>query len=336
MKVGVFGSSGYAGVELLRLLDAHPTFDLQIAAAGSHAGMTVSALTPSLHSAYGGLIHAEADPTAFAGLDVVFLALPHGEAERLVPRLMGSVGKIVDLSADFRLRDVKDYEQWYDRTHGAPELLERFVYAIPELHRDRIAGADLIAVAGCYPTATTLALWPFARAGLLPERGVIVDAVSGTSGAGRAASDRLQFAHVEEDFSAYGLFTHRHTPEMEQNLGVEILFTPHLAPMSRGILATCYVPSSVLDSAGALELLHQAYDTEPFIEVLDTLPSTKATRGSNSAHLYAHVDPRTKHLVVLSAIDNLVKGAAGQAIQCANLMTTQAEATGLPRVGIYP
>jgi N-acetyl-gamma-glutamyl-phosphate reductase len=214
------------------------------------------------------------------------------------------------------------------------------VYGLPELFREPLAGATLIASAGCYPTAAGLALAPLVRAGLVESSGIIVDAASGTSGAGRAATDSLHFGTVDENFVAYGLLTHRHTPEMEQILGAEVLFTPHLAPMVRGILATCYarpVPGArTLSTADVMDALHRAYDHEPFVVVTDAPPSTKATSGSNCAHVTARVDERTGWVVVLCALDNLIKGAAGQAVQCANVALGLPETTGLPIAGLYP
>jgi N-acetyl-gamma-glutamyl-phosphate reductase len=250
----------------------------------------------------------------------------------------------VDLAADFRLADPGLYPVWYGEEHHAPELLATFAYGLPELHRDDLVGATRIAAPGCYPTATLLALAPLVEAGVLtlPADGgpaLVVDAASGTSGAGRAPKDDLHFAAVDEDFVAYGLLDHRHTAEMEQGLGTTVLFTPHLAPMVRGILATCYArPADPggLTTEDAMQLLHDRYDDEPFVVVADAPPSTKAASGSNTAHLSVRVDPRTGWVVVLAAIDNLVKGAAGQAVQCANLALDLPEGAGLPLVGVYP
>ena len=355
MKVGVVGASGYAGVELLRLCAGHPELEVVVATAGGHRGQQVADHTPSLASAYPTLTYAPTEPSELDGLDLVFLALPHGQSQNLVPDLIPRVATLVDLAADFRLSDPALYPLWYGEPHVAPELLSRFVYGLPELNRDELAGAPLIAVPGCYPTAALLALAPLVRAGVLalptsgtstgPAPALIVDAASGVSGAGRAPKDNLHFAAVDEDFVAYGLLDHRHTAEMEQGLGVSVLFTPHLAPMVRGILATCYArpagtgpdgDPTLLTTADALDLFHQAYDDEPFVVVTDGPPSTKATSGSNCAHVTVRVDPRTGWVVSLCALDNLVKGASGQAVQCANLALGLPEGRGLPRVGMYP
>jgi len=339
MKAGIVGASGYTGAELLRLLAAHPAFEVAVATAHSHAGESVGAHTPSLAAAYPGLLYEENDPGLLDGLDLVFCALPHGESQRIVPDLRGRVGRIVDLAADFRLRDASLYPRWYGEEHAAPALLTEAVYGLPELFRPGLAGATLVAAAGCYPTATGLALAPLVKRGLVEPSGIIVDAASGVSGAGRGLKETLQFGTVDEDFVAYGLLTHRHTPEMEQILGAEVLFTPHLAPMVRGILATCYArpaAGQALSSASVMDALHEAYDDEPFVVVTDDPPSTKSTAGSNVAHVTARVDARTGWVVTLCALDNLVKGASGQAIQCANAAVGLPETTGLPVAGVYP
>jgi N-acetyl-gamma-glutamyl-phosphate reductase len=356
MKVGVVGASGYAGVELLRLCAVHPDFEVAVATAGTHRGGSVAGHTPSLAAAYPTLTYAPTEASALDGLDLVFLALPHGQSQHLVPDLVSRVGVIVDLAADFRLHDPGLYPTWYGETHTAPELLGRFVYGLPELHRGELTGARLIAAPGCYPTAAILALAPLVQAGLLAVSdpadtvagsastpSLLVDAASGVSGAGRAPKEALHFATVDEDFVAYGLLDHRHTAEMEQALGTPVLFTPHLAPMVRGILATCYGRPSAstggsggLTTAEAMDLLHARYDPEPFVVVTDDPPSTKATSGSNCAHVSVRVDPRTGWVVALAAIDNLIKGAAGQAVQCANLALGLPEPAGLPIAGAYP
>jgi N-acetyl-gamma-glutamyl-phosphate reductase len=340
MKAGIIGGSGYTGVELLRLLAGHPDIEVAAVSAHTHAGQGVGEYTPSLAAAYPGMVYEAADPDSFDGLDLVFCALPHGESQRIVPALRDRVGVIVDLAADFRLRDPSAYPLWYGEPHEAPGLLAEAVYGLPELFRPALSGATLIAAAGCYPTAAGLALAPLVRAGLLEPNGIIVDAASGTSGAGRAASDSLHFGTVDENFVAYGLLAHRHTPEMQQILGVELLFTPHLAPMVRGILATCYArPASgvgTVTTAEVMGALHEAYDHEPFVVVTDAPPSTKATAGSNCAHVTARVDERTGWVLSLCALDNLIKGASGQALQCANAALGLAETTGLPMAGLYP
>ena len=353
MKVGVVGASGYAGVELLRLCAQHPEFEVVVASAGSHAGDSVAGHTTSLAAAYPRLTYSTTDPAAFDGLDLVFLALPHGESQHLVPALAGSTGPVIDLAADFRLRDAALYPRWYGADHVEPGLLDRFVYGLPELHRGELVGADRIAAPGCYPTAAILALTPFVESGSVqippiapsPSSGpgpvtpaIIVDAASGVSGAGRAPKGHLQFGAVDGDFTAYGLLDHRHTAEMEQALGASVLFTPHLAPMVRGILATCYALPAAggMTTGDALDILHHRYDDERFLVVTDGSPSTKATAGSNCVQVTARVDPRTGWLVVIAALDNLIKGASGQAIQCANLSVGLPEHIGLPLAGAYP
>jgi N-acetyl-gamma-glutamyl-phosphate reductase len=344
VKVAVVGASGYAGTELLRLCASHPELEVVLATAGGHEGESVGVHTPALATAYPRLVYAPTDAAELDGLDVVFLALPHGRSQALVPELMDRVGLVVDLAADFRLHDRAMYPIWYGDEHTAPDLLAHAVYGLPELHREEIHGARLVAVPGCYPTAAILALTPLLEAGLIAPPGpssppLVIDAASGVSGAGRGASEHLQFGAVQEDFVAYGLLDHRHTAEMEQSLGVPVLFTPHLAPMVRGILVTAYGRAATTFTAGtaeALEVLRARYDAEPFVTVVEEPPSTKATRGSNSVHVSARVDPRTGWLVALSALDNLVKGAAGQAVQCANIALGWPEGLGLPVAGLFP
>jgi len=334
LDVGVFGASGFGGAELMRLLAAHPDMQVRLATADSQAGGRVADLYPSLAGAYPETVFSGPDPAAADGLDLVFLALPHGASQDLVPELRKRVGTIVDLAADFRLKDASLYPEWYGEEHHHPELLAEAVFGIPELFRADLPGASLVAAAGCYVTAAALALAPLVRGGLIQSDGVIVDAASGVSGAGRVPRANTHFNTVDEDFTAYGLLRHRHTPEMEQATGAQILFTPHLAPMNRGILATCYArPTGASDPLAALA---DAYRDNTFVVVSERSPSTKATLGSNSAHLTARLDPRTGWVVSICALDNLTKGAAGQAIQCANLALGLAEGAGLPVVGVYP
>lgn len=334
VSVGIYGASGYTGAELLRLCHGHPDLDVVLATGDTTAGTPVAALYPSLAAAYPDVVLAEPDPAAAEGLDLVFLCLPHGASQSLVPDIRKRAGKVVDLAADFRLRDPSLYPTWYGEPHGAPGLLSEFAFGIPELFRPELRGADLVAAAGCYVTAAALALAPLVRAGAIETEGVIVDAASGVSGAGRMPRPTTHFSAVNEDFAAYGLLSHRHTPEIEQATGASVLFTPHLVPMTRGLLATCYArPASEADP---LEVLRSFYEGEPFVVVGETAPSTKATAGSNCAHLTARRDPRTGWVLVLCALDNLVKGASGQAVQCANLALGLDETAGLPVVGLYP
>ncbi len=337
VRTGILGASGYTGAELLRLAAGHPELDVVYATADSMAGTRAGDLYPSVAGAYPDLVFDAVDPSRVDGLDLLFLALPHGTSMDLVPDLRKRVGTIVDLAADFRLKDPALYPVWYDATHTAPELLAEFAFGIPELFRDEIAGAPLVAAAGCYVTAAALALAPFVRSGVIESTGIIVDAASGVSGAGRALKHTTHFGTANEDFTAYGLLTHRHTPEIGQATGTQVLFTPHLAPMTRGILATCYArPAGTTTTAELFEILHAAYDSEPFVQVRDEPPSTKAAYGSNSAHVTVRRDERTGWIVMLCALDNLVKGASGQAVQCANLAMGLDETTGLTTVGVYP
>ncbi len=336
-KVAVLGASGYAGAELLRLLAGHPEFEVTYATGDSAVGSLIADTYPHLAAAYPGLVFESVDVDQAASQDLVFLALPHGASGGVVPQLLGRVEGIIDLGADFRLKDATLYPRWYGEEHPAPELLASFAHGIPELFREEIVAKKQVAAAGCYPTAAALALAPLVKGGLIESTGVIVDAASGVSGAGKVPKANTHFNTVDEDFTAYGLLHHRHTPEMEQAIGAQILFTPHLAPMNRGILATCYArPIGGQTTGSILAALHDAYADEQFVVVSQRSPSTKATFGSNAAHLTARVDERTGWVVVISAIDNLGKGAAGQMVQCANLIAGFPESTGLTTIGVYP
>jgi N-acetyl-gamma-glutamyl-phosphate reductase len=334
--VAVFGASGYTGTELLRLLASHPGFDVVAATAGSHEGMAVADAQPALAAAYPELRFSPAEASVADGVDLVFCALPHGASQQLVPKLLGHVGHVVDLAADFRLKDPGLYPVWYHQEHSCPELLADAVFGLPELQRDGLLGARLVAAPGCYVTAATLALAPLVKAGAVGTTGIVVDAASGVSGAGRKLTESTQFCTVDEDFTAYALLTHRHTPEMEQAIGAQLIFTPHLAPMNRGILATCYGRPDTANNQDPLDILSRAYDGEPFLVVSERSPSTKATLGSNTAHLTARFDERTGWVVAICALDNLVKGAAGQAVQCANAVMGWPETAGLPTAGLAP
>lgn len=338
LSVGVIGASGFTGAELLRLLSQHPEMTVKYATGDSQAGTLARTLYPSLAATYPDLVFEEFNTERCRDLDVVFLGLPHEAAVEVVPKLVGQVRCVVDLSAAFRLKDASLYPRWYGFEHRSPELLPTAVYGLPELYRSQIVGAQLIATPGCYVTAASLALAPLVAAGVVSPQGVIVDAASGVSGAGRALKHSSHFSTVDEDFTAYGLLDHRHTPEIEQVTGAQILFTPHLAPMNRGILATCYArpQHDGVSTASVLASLARAYAGEKFIVVSPQIPSTKATLGTNCVHLTARYDERTGYVLVISALDNLAKGASGGAIQSANVALGLPEGMGLSTVGMYP
>ena len=330
--VGILGASGFVGGELLRLLDGQASIQPIRLFGETQSGLSLEKVHPHLAAAYPAASIERFDPAHLEGIDLLFAALPHGESQKIAPQLLGRGIMLVDLGADFRLRDPEAYRTWYGEPHLAPELLGRFVYGIPELHREEIRASRSVAAAGCYPTAAILALKPLMD--LLEPGSLVIDASSGVSGAGRAAKEATAFNTVSESFSAYGLLSHRHTAEMEASLGAQLLFTPHLAPMNRGILATCYAQAK--GPCDPLELLREAYADEPFVHVTDQPPATKWTLGSNTVQVTARYDQRTGRVLAVSALDNLVKGAAGQMIQCANLMLGVDETAGLPLCGVYP
>ena len=339
ISVGIIGASGFTGAELLRICATHPHFDVKFATGDSQAGTLARSLYPSLAATYPNLVFEEFDLEKALACDVLFLGLPHEASLALVPQLVNKVKLVVDLSAAFRLTDTSKYPQWYGFAHTHPELVASAVYGLPELFREQLKTARLIATPGCYVTAASLALQPLVRAGAIDPVGVIVDAASGVSGAGRAAKLSNSFNTVDEDFTAYGLLDHRHTPEIEQVTGAQILFTPHLAPMNRGILATCYarpVAGTSPTSASLLATLARAYAKEPLVVVGQNSPSTKATLGTNVTHITARYDERTGYVMVLSALDNLAKGASGGAVQAANVALGLNELDGLSMVGMYP
>ena len=335
--MGIIGASGYTGAELLRLCAQHPEFDVVYATGDSQAGTAASVLYPSLAARYPDLVFAEFDPANAEGLDVVFLGLPHEASLAVAPQLHGKVGCLVDLSAAFRLKDASLYPTWYGFIHDQPALLAAAVFGLPELHREDLKEATLVATPGCHVTAATLALAPLVEAGAIESVGVIVDSITGVSGAGRALKHSSQFCTVSDDVNAYGLLDHRHTPEIEQETGACVLFTPHLAPLSRGLLATCYAkPAGAVSTESLLATLAGRYHGEPFVVVGPTSPSTKATMGSNVAHITARFDERTNTVIAICAIDNLAKGASGGAVQAANVALGLAETSGLASVGMYP
>jgi N-acetyl-gamma-glutamyl-phosphate reductase len=268
---------------------------------------------------------------------VVFLALPHGESQSFVPELLRRGTQVVDLGADYRLKNPEDYSTWYGHRHTSSELLNESVYGLVERHRNELPGARLIAVPGCYPTASALALGPFLDAGLIERSDIVVNALSGVSGAGRATAERLQFSRLAGNAEAYGLLTHRHTPEMQQELAATLLFTPHLIPVARGMLVTAYARAiNSFTSDEALALLRSTYARDPFVVVTDEPPSLKDPLGSNLCFVSARVDERTGWLIAMSSIDNLGKGAAGQAVQAWNVSTGRDETLGLSLAGVNP
>jgi N-acetyl-gamma-glutamyl-phosphate reductase len=332
LHVAILGASGFVGAELLRLCAGHPAFSPALLFGDSQAGAALGDVHPHLALAYPGLKVERYAPDALDGIGLVFAALPHGQSQAIAADIIARNIPFVDLGADFRLDDAATYARWYHEPHAAPDLLDRFVYGIPELNRGAIAAAKTVAAAGCYPTSAILALKPLL--GLIDPDTIIVDAASGVSGAGKGLKDSTHFNSVDENMSAYGLLDHRHTAEMEMALGGKILFTPHLAPMNRGILATC--TAIARGPCDPLEALRAAYADEPFIHVSERVPSTKWALGSNAVHLTARYDARTGRVLAIAALDNLVKGAAGQMIQCANLMLGVDEAAGLPKAGLWP
>jgi N-acetyl-gamma-glutamyl-phosphate reductase len=332
------GAAGYAGAEVLRLAASHPDLDVVLVTGSSSVGRRIGDHVPALAAAYPDLVVESSSAVHSRDLDVVFLALPHGESQAYVPFLLERGVQVVDLGADFRLRQVEEYQQWYGHEHAAPHLLALSVYGLVERHRDDLKGASFIAVPGCYPTASALALGPFIDADVIVRDQIIVNALSGVSGAGRATSERLHFSRLAGNAEAYGLLTHRHTPEIQQELGATLLFTPHLVPASRGMLVSAYgrVASPSFTTADAMALLRSTYADDPCVVVTDEPPTLKDPLGSNLCFVSARVDERTGWLLAMSSLDNLTKGAAGQAIQAWNVATGREETLGLPLVGVTP
>jgi N-acetyl-gamma-glutamyl-phosphate reductase len=334
-RIAVVGASGYAGGEVLRLAAGHPEFEIIAATAHSQAGTPVESVHPHLVDL--GLTFQAIDPNTLAGADLVFLALPHGESAALAASLPEHV-KIVDLGADFRLRDAAQWKAYYAGEHAGT-----WTYGLPELpgQREAIAGSTRVAATGCYAVATILALAPLISSGLVSSDDVVVVAASGTTGAGRSLRANLLGSAVMSDLSGYKVGAHQHSPEMKQGSGARTLsFTPVLAPMPRGILSTVTARPSAPETTAeqARDVLAQAYRDEPFVRLLPAgvWPRTKATLGSNACHLQTTVDKDSGRVLVQSAIDNLGKGAAGQAVQCANIMLGLAETSGLSAVGVSP
>ncbi len=343
MKVGILNVTGYAGSELARILAHHPEAEMVSVTGRSAAGQRLAEVFPHL-AATDLPITEEIEES----VDIVFSALPHkASAEACGPFYKQGV-KVVDISADFRLKNLPEYESWYSVQHPFPELLEDAVYGLTELHRDEVAAAGLVANPGCYPTGAVLALAPAVKAGII-EPNVVVDGKSGVSGAGRGLALSTHYSEVNESVRAYSIDGHRHLPEITQELGLDgkdprVTFLPHLIPMTRGILSSCYAdlnPGALPDGGAAaaaalFEVYRDFYRGEPFVKVVDQPPHTKHTLGNNDCLVYPAIDPRTDRLTVVSAIDNLVKGAAGQAVQNMNLMFGLPESMGLETLALYP
>jgi N-acetyl-gamma-glutamyl-phosphate reductase len=327
--VSVIGAAGFGGALAARLLHAHPSFELAAVTARSDVGRRLEDLYPHHRVP---VVLEELDLDRHGDVDAAVVAYPHGAAAPVVSALLEREVRVVDLSADFRLRDSAVYGEWY-RQHLAPELIGDAVYGLPEIYRHALPGADLVANPGCYPTATILALAPLARAGVIQD--VVIDAKSGVSGAGRAPTDKTHFVTVDENMNAYGVPRHRHTPEIEQELAamgaeIRVTFTPHLIPLDQGELVSCYV--TVTRDLGPAELealYHDAYAAEPFVELASTPPGVRDVRETNFCRISVHRDERTGRVIVFAVIDNLWKGAASQAVQNLNLMFGRPEGEGI-------
>jgi len=340
-SIAILGASGYAGAELLRLLGSDCDSEVVVVTGDSQKGKKVAELYPHLASSYPELVFESTDSARVRSARVVFSALPHGESMSILPQLNNEL--IIDLGSDFRLKAPALYPQWYAREHISPEQLAKWTYGLPELFREQIVTSKRIANPGCYATAITLALAPLVAEDLI-KGDIVVNALSGTSGAGRNPAPNLHFANVFENITAYKPGTHQHTAEIEQSLSVlnpdstpMVSITPHLAPITRGIHATC---SAQLKTKGNSELVEKLfrefYKNEPFVKISSIPCGCKETRGSNSVVLYSTVDPRTQRVIVISVLDNLIKGAAGQAIQNMNLALGLPETKSLNAIGLYP
>jgi N-acetyl-gamma-glutamyl-phosphate reductase len=337
VKVGIINVTGYIGMELARLLCRHPEVKLASVTGRSAAGEKLGAVFPHLAD-IDLVIQSELDD-----VDLVFSAMPHKASAEIVLKALEQVSKVVDLSADFRLKDTEEYERWYGVSHPAPHLLDEAVYGLTELNRPQIASSRLVANPGCYPTGAILALAPAVKQGLI-EPDIIIDSKSGVSGAGRALSLNSHFAEANENVFAYALEGHRHLPEIIQELqrlapksSLSVTFLPHLVPMTRGILTSCYAKlASDATKEKLTALYREFYQVEPFVRVVDFPPNTKHTTGSNLCLIYPTIDVRTNRLIVIGCLDNLVKGGAGQAIQNMNLMLGFPETMALEGLAVYP
>lgn len=344
IRVSVIGASGYGGMEAVRLLAPRPDISLAHLTAESRAGKSMAEIAPNLRGIVDRVLEPADAEQVGKDSDVVIISLPSGLSTPLAEPLLNAGARVIDIGADFRLKDGRLFKQWYKKDPAPEQLLKESVYGLPELHRDELRSARLVANPGCFPNAALLALIPILRAGVAQPRGIIIDAKTGISGAGRGGADSFGFSETQENTQAYKVAEHQHTPEIEQELAiaagepVQTTFVPHLVPMIRGILVTAYVPlKRALQQSEAYEIYREAYGNEPFIRVLESgTPQTKATYGANFCDVAVKVDPRSNMLVCMSAIDNLGKGAAGQAIQNLNLMCGLPESTGLRMPGLYP
>ena len=345
IKVGIVGGTGYTGAELLRLLAQHPQAVVQVITSRSEAGLPVWALFANLREAYPQLSYSEPEVEALTACDVVFFATPHGVAMKLAPELMAAGVKVIDLAADFRINDLRVWENFYGMPHACPEIMHEVVYGLPELNREHIARARIIANPGCYPTAIQLGFYPLLKAGLIDIDHLVADAKSGISGAGRGAKVSSLAAETSESFKAYGINGHRHLPEIEQQLNhmagarVNLTFVPHLLPMIRGIEATLYGRLIRNVSVDALQaLFEETYAEEPFVDVMPqgSLPDTRMVKGSNMCRLAVYRPQGRDTVVVTSVIDNLVKGASGQAVQNMNILFGLDETMGLSAPALLP
>jgi N-acetyl-gamma-glutamyl-phosphate reductase len=344
IKASVIGASGYGGAEAVRLLTTHPHVEVVHVTAETQQGQVMSKLYPNLRGFVDQTMIAVDAERIGHDSDVTFVSLPSGKAMHLVPALLEQGCKVIDIAADFRLRDAALYPEWYKFAHVAPEYLGEAVYGLPELHCDAIGTTRLLANPGCYPAASLLALLPLVRSGVVRSEGIVIDAKSGISGAGRGGGGGFGFSEVNENVQAYGVPRHNHIAEIEQELShlaktiVQVVFTPHLIPMTRGILATVYAPlAQDLSEEEALRLYETTYHDAPFVRVLrESLPQTKATLGSNYCDVTVKIDTRTRTAIAIAAIDNLGRGAAGQAIQNMNLMFQLPETAGLLFPAIFP
>lgn len=345
MRIGIIGASGYTGSELIRIIDTHPHASVSYVTAHTYAGQGVGELYPHLQGYRDMAFETFDAEEALEKADFFFVALPHGKAMEMVPPLLEGGARLVDLSADYRLSDPELYGEWYDVEHSSPGLLREAVYGLPEVFGQAIEEARLVSGPGCYPTAALLALAPLTAAAPEAIGEVIIDAKSGVSGAGRTLSLASHFAHADANVKPYGVAGHRHLPEIEEVLSelaggmVRVIFTPHLVPMSRGILATCYVGLRKDISEERIASAYRDYYAEcPFVAILPAgvFPETKAVCGSNYCHIGWYLQPDGGTLTVASAVDNLVKGASGQAVQCMNIMQGFDETEGLRALGVFP